>query len=158
MMTIFWDYFVPCGSAFLACAGFGLIFNLHGRGRMIGGAGGALGWLVYLLLGKTLMGAFWAAMAIGVFSEMMARIVHCPATGYLLISLLPLVPGGGVYYAMSYCVAGERDLFLQTLLNTFGMAATLAVGAMLASSLFRTLFPRFPHLPRFPHFFRSYRR
>jgi len=154
MMNVFFDFVVPCFCAFAACVGFGFIFNLHGVGQLIGGLGGALGWLVYLLFDSSLMGAFWAAMAIGVFSEMMARLIHCPATGYLLVSLLPLVPGGGIYYAMSYCVAGDRDLFLQTLLNTFGMAATLAVGAMMASSLFRTLFPRFPHLPRLPRFHR----
>jgi len=154
MTRICFDYLLPCFCAFAACVGFGFIFNLHGVGQLIGGLGGALGWLVYLLLDSSLMGAFWAAMAIGAYSEMMARLIHCPATGYLLISLLPLVPGGGVYYAMSYCVAGDRDLFLQTLLNTFGMAATLAVGAMMASSLFRTLFPRFPHLPRLPRFHR----
>lgn len=153
-MSVLYEYMIPCLCAFSACVAFGIIFNLHGVGRLIGGAGGALGWLVYLLLDSSLLGAFFAAMAIGAFSEMMARLVRCPATGYLLISLLPLVPGGGVYYAMRYCVAGERDLFLQTLLNTFGMAATLAVGAMMASSLFRTLFPRFPHLPRLPRFHR----
>ena len=150
MLTIFLDYLVPSFCAFLACFGFGFIFNLHGVGQIIGGLGGGLGWFVYLLFDSSLLGAFWAAMAIGVFSEMMARVVRCPATGYLLISLLPLVPGGGIYYAMRYCVEGDRDLFLQTLLNTFGMAATLAVGALMASSLFRTLFPRFPNLPRLP--------
>ena len=55
---------------------------------------------------------------------------------------LPLVPGGGVYYAMRHGVAGETDAFLSTLLHTFGMAAALAVGAMLASSAFRAVFPR----------------
>lgn len=68
-------------------------------------------------------------------------------TGYLLVALLPLVPGGGIYYAMSYCVAGDTDRFLAELLHTFGMAAALAVGAMLASSVFRTVFPRLYHRP-----------
>ena len=153
-MTILLDYLIPSLCAALACVGFAFIFNLHGKGIAIAAGGGALGWFVYILMNSTLLGAFWAAMAIGAYSEMMARLAHCPATGYLLVALLPLVPGGGIYYAMRYCVAGERDLFLQQLLTTFGMAATLAVGAMLASSLFRTLFPRFPHLPRIPRFHR----
>ena len=75
----------------------------------------------------------------------MARLRRCPVTGYLLVALLPLVPGGGIYYAMSYCVAGDTDRFLAELLHTFGMAAALAVGAMLASSVFRTVFPRLYH-------------
>lgn len=150
MERIFVEYVVPCLCSFLACVGFTFIFNIHGIGKVICGSGGALGWLIYILFDKNLVGAFFAAAAIAVFSEMMARLIRCPATGYLLVSLLPLVPGGGIYFAMRYCVTGERELFLNTLLTTFGMAATLAVGAMMASSMFRTLFPRFPHLPRFP--------
>ena len=150
MLDLFLHYIAPCLCCFIACWGFSFILNVHGISQVICGIGGALGWFVYLLLDKTLIGAFCAAAAIGVYSEMLARIVRCPAYGYLLISLLPLVPGGGIYYAMSYCVQGEREMFFQTLLNTFGMAATLAVGALMASSIFRTLFPRFPHLPRFP--------
>ena len=56
------------------------------------------------------------------------------------MALLPLVPGGGIYYAMSYCMAGDTQRFLDTLLHTFGMAAALAVGAMLTASLFRAAY------------------
>ena len=91
--------------------------------------------------------SFFAAVAITIYAETAARVRKCPVTGYLLVALLPLVPGGGIYYAMSYCVAGDTDRFLAELLHTFGMAAALAVGAMLASSVFRTVFPRLYHRP-----------
>lgn len=134
------DYMIPCVSAFLACVGFTLVYNIHGAGKLICGFGGALGWLVYLLAGKTVLAAFLAAAAIGIYSEIMSRVRRCPVTGYLLVALLPLVPGGGIYYAMSYCVSGDIQRFLHTLLHTFGVAAALAVGAMLASSLFRAVY------------------
>ena len=142
METIVLEYALPCLCAFMACAGFTLMFNIHGLGKLIAGVGGALGWLVYLLAGSTIFAAFLAAAAIGVFAEVMSRVRRCPVTGYVLVALLPLVPGGGVYYAMRYCVAGETERFMDTLLHTFGMAAALAVGAMLASSIFRAVFPR----------------
>ena len=142
MSTVCFDYLLPCVCAFLACVGFTLVFNIHGVGKLICGVGGALGWLVYLLAGKSIFAAFLASMAIGLYSEVMARLRRCPVTGYLLVALLPLVPGGGIYYAMRHGVAGETDEFLSTLLHTFGMAAALAVGAMLASSVFRAVFPR----------------
>lgn len=142
MSTVCFDYLLPCVCAFLACVGFTLVFNIHGVGKLICGVGGALGWLVYLLAGKSIFAAFLASMAIGLYSEVMARLRRCPVTGYLLVALLPLVPGGGIYYAMSYCVSGDTNMFLETLLHTFGMAAALAVGAMLASSVFRAVFPR----------------
>ena len=142
METILYDYALPCLCAFLACLGFTLVFNIHGMGKLICGVGGALGWLVYLLAGSTIFAAFLAAAAIGTFSEVMSRVRRCPVTGYVLVALLPLVPGGGIYYAMRHGAAGETDAFLRTLLHTFGMAAALAVGAMLASSVFRALAPR----------------
>lgn len=145
-MAVIWsDYILPCLCSFLACVGFTLVFNIHGVGKLVCGVGGALGWLIYLLAGSTILAGFLASVAIGIFSEIMARIRRCPVTAYLLVALLPLVPGGGIYYAMSYCMAGETQLFLETLLHTFGMAAALAVGAMLASSLFRTFYPYLHH-------------
>ena len=141
METVLLDYALPCLCAFLACVGFTQMFNIHGAGKLIAGAGGALGWLVYLLAGSTIFAAFLAAAAIGVFAEVLSKVRRCPVTGYVLVALLPLVPGGGIYYAMRYCVAGETDQFLSSLLHTFGMAAALAVGAMLASSVFRAVFP-----------------
>ena len=145
-MNEIWSvYILPCVCAFLACLCFTLVFNIHGAGKLICGMGGSLGWLIYLLGGNTIFAAFWASAAIGLFAEIMARLRRCPVTGYLLVALLPLVPGGGIYYAMSYCVSGDIQQFLATLLHTFGMAAALAVGAMMTSSLFRAVYP---HLRR----------
>lgn len=139
MITIFSDYLFPCLCASMACFGFTLVFNIHGAGRWIACAGGGLGWLVYLLCGGTVGGAFLAAAFIGLWSEALSRLRRCPVTGYLLVALLPLVPGGGIYYAMRFCLAGETENFLNELLRTLGMASALAVGSMLASSLFRSL-------------------
>ena len=140
MLAVWNGYILPCVCAFLACLGFTLVFNIHGVGKLICGVGGALGWLIYLLGGSTIFAAFLASAAIGLFAEIMARLRRCPVTGYLLVALLPLVPGGGIYYAMSYCMAGYTQRFLDTLLHTFGMAAALAVGAMLTASLFRAAY------------------
>lgn len=137
---------LPCLWAFMACVGFCLVFNIQGRGMLICGFGGALGWFVYLVMLRIqtndLLAAFLAAVAIAVFSELMARMRRCPVSGYLQVALLPLVPGAGIYYSMRHCVAGETDQFISTLLHTFGMAASLAVGAMLASTVLRALLPR----------------
>ena len=141
MSGLWMDYFLPCLCSFAACMAFTLVFNIHGMGKLICGVGGALGWLVYLVAGSTIFAAFLASAVIGLFSEIMARLRRCPVTGYLLVALLPLVPGGGIYYAMSYCVAGDVSRFLSTLLHTFGMAAALAVGAMMTSSIFRAVYP-----------------
>lgn len=148
MQTLLFDFLLPCLWAFCSCVGFGLIFNIQGKGILITGVGGALGWFVYLLVlhwqESDIFAAFMAAVAIAVYSELMARLRRCPVTGYLQIALLPLVPGAGIYRAMSYCVEGDTEMFTVTLLHTMGFAAALSVGAMLASSVIRALLPRFP--------------
>lgn len=147
MKELLVTYGLPCLWAFLACVGFGLVFNIQGVGILICGLGAALGWLAYLLAVRAGVGeifaAFLAAIVIGIYSEVMARIRRCPVTGYLQVALLPLVPGAGIYYTMQYCVEGETQLFLSTLLHTFGFAAALSVGAMLTTSVLRALLPHF---------------
>ena len=85
-MDIWSQYVLPCLCAFAGCIGFTLVFNIHGPGKLIACCGGALGWLVYLLAGKTILAGFFAAMAISLFSEVMARIRRCPVTGYQLVA------------------------------------------------------------------------
>ena len=83
------------------------------------------------------LAGFIATVAITVYSEIMARIHKVPVTGYLLIALLPMVPGGGIYYTMEYCIAGNTQMFLETGLHTLGIAGALALGILLVSSLNR---------------------
>lgn len=141
------DFILPCLFAFGGCVGFSIMYNIHGVGLLICGLGGSLGWAVYLTamalgVGDDVLASFIAAMAIGVYSEVMARLRRCPVTAYLLVALLPLVPGAGIYYTMRYCVEGETQQFISSFLHTVGVAASLSVGAMLASSLLRPLWPR----------------
>ena len=141
MMEFLLDWVLPCVYSFGACVGFCFLFNIHGPGMLICGGGGALGWLVYLLMGlcsSTLFPRYLvAAVAITLYSELMARLRRCPVTSYLIVALLPFVPGGGIYYAMRYSMVGDNQQFLATLLIVFGIAGTLALGALLGSSVVR---------------------
>lgn len=145
MSDLLVQWLLPCLYAFLACVGFCLIFNIHGPGIAICGSGGALGWLVYLLAvyvtPNDILRFLLAAIAITLYSEIMARVRRCPVTSYLIIALLPLVPGGGIYEAMRYCVQGDMQMFLSALVHTFGIAGALALGAVLGSSVLRILSP-----------------
>lgn len=141
-MTMDWTYFLPCLWAFLACAGFCVIFNVR-TGVVICCIGGALGWLVYLLTmlasGNDLLSNFLAAMAISLYSEIMARLRKCPVTGYLLISFFPLVPGAAIYYTMQYVLQGDTAMFLQSGLHVLGIAGCLALGVLVMSSAVRMI-------------------
>ncbi len=142
MSGVLTHYALPCLWAFLSCLGFCVIFNIRSvPGMLICCTGGALGWLVYLLAGAAgtgdVLAALWAGVAISAWSEAMARLRKCPVTGYLLVAFFPLVPGGGIYYAMEHAVRGEAALFAQRLMHTVSVAGALALGVLLVSSAVR---------------------
>lgn len=134
-------WLLPLLYAFGASAGFAIVYNIHGVGILICALGGSLGWLAYLLSAPILQSdisqMFVAAIVISIYSEVMARVRKCPATGYLLVAFFPLVPGGSIYYTMKHAIQGEIDLFLAQLLHTLGLAGAIAVGVMLVSSTVR---------------------
>lgn len=134
------NYFLPCLYAFAACAAFAVAFNMRGKMLVFASLGGAIGWFVYLLcnpLQNDILQFFFGTVALSVFAEIMARVHKTPVTGYLLVALLPMVPGGGIYYTMEYCIIGNTDLFLETGLHTLGIAGSLAMGVLLVSSSVR---------------------
>jgi uncharacterized membrane protein YjjB (DUF3815 family) len=128
---------LQCLYAFLGCVGFCFVFNIRGWGLLLTSLGGTIGWAVYLLftpLQNDIVQYFIATLAISAYSEIMARVRKSPVTGYLLVALLPMVPGSGIYYTMQYCVLGNTEMFLQTLLHTLGIAGSLALGILMVSS------------------------
>lgn len=136
------ELLISCLYAFAACLGFSLVFNIHGSRMLYAALGGALGWLVYLSLapfGGDLLQSFFAALTVSAYSEIMARLIKAPVTGFLLVAILPLVPGGGIYYTMEYFIAGQSDAFIRTGLHTFALAGIIAVGVLLVSSSVRML-------------------
>ena len=136
------ELFLPCLYAFLACLGFCVLFRINGPGAVLCSLGGALAWLVYLVTGP-IMGNndviqyFWAAVFLSAYAEVMARVRKCPATGYLLIAFIPLVPGAGIYNMMDAALRGDTQDFLTTGLHTLCIAGSLAVGVLVVSSLVR---------------------
>jgi uncharacterized membrane protein YjjB (DUF3815 family) len=132
--------FLQCIWAFLACIAFGLVYSMRGKTLLIASLGGALGWFVYLIfnfLNRDILQFFIATVATAIYSEIMARLLKKPATEFQIVALLPMVPGGGIFYTMEYCVIGNDEMFMKTGLHTLGIAGALAMGILLVSSLFR---------------------
>lgn len=135
------DVILPVFFAFVASGAFSVIYNIRGLGVLICAFGGGLAWFSYLLFAPLLQNeitqTFVAALVISVYAEVMARIRKYPVTGYQLVAILPLVPGGNIYYTMEHAINGEIDAFLSSLLHTMGLAGAIAVGVLLVSSAVR---------------------
>lgn len=135
-------YFLPVLYAFAACLGFGLLYNLRGKPLVWAAAGGALGWLVYLctlLWAQDYLAGFFSAAAVAFYAEVLARVQKRPVTVYLLVGILPMVPGAGMYYTMEYCIQGDTARFVAEGLHTFGMAGALAIGILTVDSTWRMI-------------------
>ena len=126
---------------FIGCIGFSVYFNIHGPGMVVCAVGGVLTWTTYLValeLGVGLIYAnFIGGLVASVYAEAMARIRRFPAISYLVVSLFPLLPGAGIYYTMAYAVQNEMTRFAAKGYQTAAIAAALALGILLVSTIFR---------------------
>ena len=80
---------------------------------------------------------FFASVIAAIYSEAMARSRKYPVTSYLVISSIPLLPGAGIYYTMSFGLEGNMQAALQKGLETAGIAGSIAVAILLVSTVFR---------------------
>ena len=134
---------IQCIAGMIGTLGFCLWFNIHGHGLLLCLLGSIISWLVYSLcahFNMNLYGCYFiAAAVVSLYAEIMARIRKYPATSYLLASLVPLIPGAGVYYTMSAIARSDMATFSQKGVETAAIAGSIAIGILLVSSSFRML-------------------
>ena len=141
--TMSWPAWAQAVAVFVGCCGFCILFNVHGRGLVLCIIGGAAAWMVYLLCGALGCDVYaanlFAAVFAALYAEIMARVRKCPATPYLVIATIPMLPGAGVYYTMSLGLEGSMMASVAKGLQTIGVAGSLAVGILLVSTVFRLI-------------------
>lgn len=129
--------------SFLASLCFAVLFQVRGRNLIYAAIAGAVCWLVYALVGQfvsdEIPAYFLAAVATTIYSEFFARILRTPAIVYLAAGVIPLVPGGGIYRTMLFCIQGTPDAALSECINTIGIAGAMAMGIVIVSSIVRLL-------------------
>ena len=137
------EMFLQCLYAALASAGFAFVFELRRPQHILASSfAGAMSWLVYLVAEPVLgpVGRnFVATLAVAVLSEIFARAFKSPATVFLIIGIVPLVPGGGLYRTMSALIDGNMELFVRHGLEAASIAGAIAAGSSLVSSVVRIL-------------------
>ena len=116
-MTFGWQ---QLGEGLAACGGtigVGLLFTIRGKKLWLAGLGGGLAWLLFLLLGFVIENEvaryFIVSVVITLYAEILARILKTPASTFCIVSLIALIPGGGLYYSMAYALSGESALFVE---------------------------------------------
>ncbi|GAA4826442.1 threonine/serine exporter family protein [Algivirga pacifica] len=127
--------------AFISTLCFAFLFNVRGKYLYYAGGGGALAWLFYelglLYSGSTIIGMFAGASMAAIYAEAVARVLRIPTTIIVISAIIPMVPGGGLYYTMVASIEGEFDLFMHKGTNAILEAGTIAISIVLVSSVFR---------------------
>ncbi len=123
---------------FLASLGFGIIFDLRGKKLIAASINGTLGGIVYNILLDpygSVVALFCASVTISIFAMVMARILKCPTTILLISALVPLVPGGMMYYTVLDFINGDMALALNDAIKTFTDVGAIVIGIVIVSGL-----------------------
>ncbi len=120
---------------FLA-AGFGtiafaLLFGVPRRFYPYCGLIGGAGWLLYRLLSPGLgatFATFLATVLVMLLSRFWAVREKCPVTVFLISGIIPLVPGGGLYWAVFYFVTEQASRASEAGFAAIRAAAAIVLG------------------------------
>ncbi|MBQ1186598.1 MAG: threonine/serine exporter family protein [Clostridia bacterium] len=123
----------------LGSAGFALLYNIRGKRFVFAALGGLLATLFYILFGlfmeNEILNYFICAVLASLYAEIMARILKTPTTTFIITSLIPLIPGGSLYYTMTGAFSGDFEYFVSKGLYTLGLAGALAAGIIVVVSI-----------------------
>ena len=136
-------YIMQLVTAFVGSWGFAMLFHVRRERLLPASLGGLLAWGVYLLMGfvsgQDVVRYFFASVALTVYAEVMARVVKCPATLFLVTASIPLVPGGSLYRTMQFFMQNDLDALSRQALTTVLLAVAIAVGMLFPTSVFQLL-------------------
>ena len=125
-------------AAFVGTVGFSALFGAPRRYYLYCGLAGMAGWAVYLLvaMSHSVVGAaFFAALAVAAISHIMAKICRCPVTVFLICGIIPLVPGGGIFWTAYYIVTEQLRMAASTGFVALKVTIAIAGGIILASGI-----------------------
>lgn len=129
-------------TGFLGSLSFGILFNIRGVRLFWAALAGFFSWSLFLLL------AFWipsepvryfiVAVTVSVYAEIMARVLKTPTTTFHMTALIPLIPGGSLYYTTASLFGGNLESFVEKAVYTLELAVSLALGIVLVTAVTHT--------------------
>lgn len=128
--------FVQIITAVIGGIGFAIFFNVEKSKLPAIGVGCFMSWALYLICidinNSIFTSSLIAALAVCIYSEIMARVMKTPANVFLIPCIIPLLPGGSLYYTMAASInmdmATVKMKGLETLLTALGIAAGVVLG------------------------------
>ncbi|NFA61009.1 threonine/serine exporter family protein [Clostridium sporogenes] len=120
--------------------GFALYFRVNKKHTAAATIGGLLAWTIYLIIYSMTGSIFWgnmiASMIVCIWSELMARILKAPTNTFMIPGIIPLLPGGTLYYTMEAMLQRNKRIFVQKGLETVMITVGIVVGIVAVSVIF----------------------
>jgi len=138
------NFFIQIGSAFIGTIGFSILFGAPRKSYLACGLTGLIGWIFYLgtllWLGSTpAVAAFVGAFFVDISSHLLAKIQKCPSTVYLICGIIPLVPGGGIFWTAYYMVTNQMHNASMSGFVAIKITIAIAIAIISSKSIFNKL-------------------
>ncbi len=128
-------------AGFVGSIGFAVLFNIRGKRLITVAIGGLFSWLLFVVISKCVTSEpivyFIIACVISIYAEIMARVLKTPTTTFITTSLIPLIPGGSLYYTMVLAFQGNLNTFLPKAIYTMQLSSALALGIIVSTTFAR---------------------
>lgn len=125
-------------TAFIATAGFAVLFHIKTKHLIWAAVGGALTCAVYVafdMCGASLfLSNFIASLCSVLYASILARVLKTPATIFVSACIIPLAPGGSLFYTMNNLIMWNKEAFLYHGTNTLHVALGIAGGIVVESA------------------------
>lgn len=108
---------------------------------LLAGAGGAVGYVVYLLCPTAPLGFLFSSLTLALLGEIFARLCKVPSSIFMVLGIYPLVPGIALYKTMAHAFSGDYAQALQTGADALIGIALMAVSFAFVTVAFRIFTP-----------------
>ena len=133
-------FVIQLAASYFATVGFSLIFQIPRKYLLVSGIPGALGYIAFFLL-KPVIGLSLSflvgAMVLTLAARILAVILLCPYTVFLISGIVPLVPGSGLFLTVFYFLRGDYAAS-----GTKGVETILTLGAILLGIVIISAIPQ----------------
>lgn len=127
-------------TAMIGTLGFCLLFKIKRDKIIYGVIGGTISTVIYLICIQAGMDLFIQnfipTVVATIYTEIIARVVKAPTTVFLFPAIIPLTPGGSLYYTMRAIVDGNMAEAKTVGKQTMVIALGIALGVLLVSLVF----------------------
>lgn len=131
---------IQCLASMFASAFFGELLRQPRKTMLFTSLIGLNGYIIYLLMNKTAMAFFVAALVVGLLCELAARIMCMATTLFLVSAIIPLVPGLGLYRTMMFIAGDNFSMALTTGIETLTGIGAIALSITIANVIFSNIF------------------